>query len=442
MAYDIQSSTISFTYDELSILAEEIRILIVGNAYMPYTMEEYIKKVKRLKLKDLGLRKLRAIQNESRLMAFFPNEIYEILYNRVKNIHRPFLNKSDNEYLIKNAYKGTKVLSDYFYCKRGTVERRLKDLGVSLQDFITTRNHIYTKTEDDFILSHFDKGPTWLGNKIGTSKHSIRRRKNVLSKRIIVSNHDHHYTQEDVDFIKNNYKKGVVYLSKFIGASIDSIYAKATRISNISFKVKDDPNIRTNVAILGGAFNPVTKGHIEIAEYVLKFTNIKEVWIIPCFSHMYNKDMANHEDRLTMCRLAIENEKIKVFDFEITNRIIDGTHAFLKKLLSLEDYASKYNFYYVIGMDNANEFDKWKKADILKETVPFIIVSRGGIDRTGYNQWYTKDLHILLNAGYHIIKSSSTDIRNWIKDGQYDQVVGYVCPKVLDYIKEKKLYLT
>ena len=60
------------------------------------------------------------------------------------------------------------------------------------------------------------------------------------------------------------------------------------------------------IAILGGAMNPITVGHIQIAQFVLNTSKtFDEVWIMPIFKHMYNKEIASAKDRLAMCELAI-----------------------------------------------------------------------------------------------------------------------------------------
>jgi len=47
--------------------------------------------------------------------------------------------------------------------------------------------------------------------------------------------------------------------------------------------------IKTNVAILGGAFDPITIGHVQVAEQVLAKGLVDEVWFMPCFKHRFGK---------------------------------------------------------------------------------------------------------------------------------------------------------
>ena len=56
------------------------------------------------------------------------------------------------------------------------------------------------------------------------------------------------------------------------------------------------------VGIIGGAFNPPTFGHIRMAQVAREY--VDEVWLQPCFNHMYGKNMVSPQQRLDMCRLA------------------------------------------------------------------------------------------------------------------------------------------
>src|SRR5262245_22404448 len=80
---------------------------------------------------------------------------------------------------------------------------------------------------------------------------------------------------------------------------------------------------KTVVAIFGGAFNPITVGHVAVARFVLNSSRVfDEVWLMPCHEHMGGKSMASPEDRLEMCRRASRADgRIKVFDYEIRHQL-------------------------------------------------------------------------------------------------------------------------
>jgi cytidyltransferase-like protein len=117
---------------------------------------------------------------------------------------------------------------------------------------------------------------------------------------------------------------------------------------------------KLNVAILGGAFDPITSGHVAVAEFILNFSSIfDQVWVMPCYQHIY-KQMVSTKHRLEMCKLATAHDRrIKVFDYEIKHKLGGETYNLVKKLMN-EDFAkNKFDFSMIIGLDNANTFDKW-----------------------------------------------------------------------------------
>ena len=91
---------------------------------------------------------------------------------------------------------------------------------------------------------------------------------------------------------------------------------------------------KIKVAILGGAFDPVTKGHIAVAKHVLdNAREFDEAWLMPCFTHMYGKDMTEPGHRLAMCRLAIEaDQRLQVSAYEVKNHVSLQTGKPLQRL--------------------------------------------------------------------------------------------------------------
>lgn len=206
---------------------------------------------------------------------------------------------------------------------------------------------------------------------------------------------------------------------------------------------------KTKVAILGGAFNPITKGHIQLAQFVLNTSGeFDEVWLMPAYHHMYNKEMESAENRLKMCELAIRIDgRIKVFDYEIRHQLAGETFNLFKRLRQEEELNKKYNFSMIIGIDNANTFDKWVNYTELERMVRFVVVPRKGYERDEKVDWYLQKPHIFLNKEVEIIEVSSTLVREKLKEfyvnhmsGDITSLYPYINMEVLEYIISKKLY--
>lgn len=206
---------------------------------------------------------------------------------------------------------------------------------------------------------------------------------------------------------------------------------------------------KTEIAIMGGSFNPITIGHIELAKFVLNNTNCSQVWINPCYKHMYNKDMVSPEHRLEMCKLAAKADgRIKIFDYEIQHKLGGETYHFVKRLLEESFAKDEYNFSYILGLDNANTFDKWVNYQDLERMIRFVVVSRKGVIRNDKVNWYLKQPHIFLQAENEIPEISSTQVRQAIKEmrenGITTQWIEFITKSVgqniFDYIEANNLY--
>jgi nicotinate-nucleotide adenylyltransferase len=160
---------------------------------------------------------------------------------------------------------------------------------------------------------------------------------------------------------------------EIIAGTLKKIESRALQYQAYGRKIK--------VAILGGAFNPVHDGHIAIARFLLDFSGeFDEVWLCPCYSHMYNKVLAPPQHRFEMCRIAAAGDRrIKVFDYEIKNKLGGETFHFVKRLMAESFAKNKYNFSMAIGMDNANTFDSWVNYKDLEKMIRFIVIPREGV---------------------------------------------------------------
>lgn len=223
-------------------------------------------------------------------------------------------------------------------------------------------------------------------------------------------------------------------VSDTIQTTLDKIESRSIQYKSLGRKTK--------VAILGGAFNPITIGHIQTAQFVLNASGqFDEVWLMPAYQHMNCKQMVSSEDRLEMCKLAAKVDgRIKVFDYEIKNKLSGETYYFFKRLAQEVDLYEKYEFSMIIGLDNANSFDKWVNYEELERIAKFVVIPRKGYNRDDKVDWYLKSPHIYMNMETPIIEISSTEIRNMFanKDESSQQ---FLNPEVYKFITDKNLYL-
>lgn len=197
-----------------------------------------------------------------------------------------------------------------------------------------------------------------------------------------------------------------------------------------------------SVAVLGGAFDPVTNGHVAMAKYVLDSCGVfDEVWIMPCHRHMFNKEMAAPEHRLEMCRIATEGMgSIRVSPYEIDQRLSGETYQLVRRLLDERFAKSQYDFSFILGMDNANIFHKWVNYRYLERLARFVVVARPGVDPEEDVDWYRREPHILVPPSDRLLQTSSTLVRSLLRSGQAAMAAQHMHPMVMEYIREHRLY--
>jgi nicotinate-nucleotide adenylyltransferase len=199
---------------------------------------------------------------------------------------------------------------------------------------------------------------------------------------------------------------------------------------------------KIRVALFGGAFDPVTMGHIETARFVLDACNcFDEVWFMPCGIHLHNKKLSSVSDRIEMLRLAINNDgRMKVFPYEIENKLGGETYKTLKLLLQDKRLTEQHQFSMIIGMDNANVFHKWVNFEHLEKLISFVVVPRAGVERDTRVDWYLKPPHIFLGHSDRPLRQvSSTLVKAELKKA-HPNIKDMLPQEVYEYIKQGRLY--
>ena len=204
---------------------------------------------------------------------------------------------------------------------------------------------------------------------------------------------------------------------------------------------------KKRVAILGGAMDPPTKGHVATMEFILKACGeFDEAWTMPCFSHPFSKNMESPKHRLEMCRLATaHNPRLKVFDYEIRHKLTGDTYSLVKRLLDEPMAKDEFEPSLVIGLDNANTIRTWGNWEALTGMIRFVVVQRAGVRRDPKVNWYLKEPHMYLEQEGEIPMISSTKAREYLGVRGFavkchEAVREALGQPVMEYIVKNKLY--
>lgn len=187
------------------------------------------------------------------------------------------------------------------------------------------------------------------------------------------------------------------------------------------------------IAIYGGSFNPIHKGHEQIVEYICndKELNIDKVIVIPVGipSHKENTLKASNV-RLEMCREIFDgNNKVFVSDIEIKENKTSYTYDTLIKIIEI--YGEENEYYEVIGMDSLKNLKTWKNYKELLKLTKFIVFKRKDyvLDEMDKDLLENDRVIILENEYYDF---SSTEIRERIKNKK--DISNFINPKIKKFI--------
>ena len=182
-----------------------------------------------------------------------------------------------------------------------------------------------------------------------------------------------------------------------------------------------------------GSFNPIHIGHLAIANYMLEFTDLDELWMIvsPQNPFKTKNSLASEYDRIKMVEMAIGvNTKMSASDIEF--RLPKPSYT-IDTLTYLEERNPSRKFILLIGSDNLEFFHKWKNYEEILKNYQLYVYPRPGSGLGKYSEY--KNIR-LVNAP--LIEISSSFIRESIKNGKNIQ---YFLPsQVYEYIKHNNFY--
>jgi nicotinate-nucleotide adenylyltransferase len=189
--------------------------------------------------------------------------------------------------------------------------------------------------------------------------------------------------------------------------------------------------------ILGGTFDPVHLGHVEVARQVREDLGLARVLLVPSSSPPHREaPSASPEDRLEMARLAIAGHPgLEVDDVEVRR---GGTSYAVDTLHQLKQVDPGRELVLLLGRDAAVEFGSWHRAAEIGDLARVAVFNRAGSDGGPIDVEAAglPAATILLEVDSPAI--SATEIRDLLALG--GDVSGMVPASVLEYIRDHALY--
>lgn len=189
------------------------------------------------------------------------------------------------------------------------------------------------------------------------------------------------------------------------------------------------------IGLYFGTFNPIHIGHLSIANHMVEFSDLDQVWFVVTPHSPFKKksSLLDNHQRFEMVYQATESyDHLQPSDIEFK---LPQPNYTINTLAHLEEKYPKHDFSLIMGEDNLKGFHKWKNYEVILENYNLYVyprISEGKIE----NQFDDHDKIHRVKAP--IMEISSTFIRNAIKDQK--NIRPLLPNKVWKYIDEMNFY--
>lgn len=187
------------------------------------------------------------------------------------------------------------------------------------------------------------------------------------------------------------------------------------------------------IGLFFGSFNPIHIGHTAIANYMLEFSDLTEIWFVvsPHNPLKEKKTLLEDYQRLEMVQLAIEDDfRFRASDIEF--RLPQPSYT-IDTLTYLHEKHPQHQFCLIVGGDNLSSFHKWKNYQTILDYYPLYVYARPGFKKEDFKA--KGDIQFFDAPQMDI---SSSFIRKAIKEGK--DIRHFLAPKVWKHIREWHFY--
>ena len=133
---------------------------------------------------------------------------------------------------------------------------------------------------------------------------------------------------------------------------------------------------RERIGILGGAFDPIHQGHIQMAASALYSCRLDRMYIIPSGDGAYKSTFAGKEDRWKMVVTACTQDgRLIPSRFEIDHSSPCYT---IHTLQALKKAHPKADLFYVLGADGVLKLHRWHRIEDVLPLCTFLVCPRAG----------------------------------------------------------------
>jgi nicotinate-nucleotide adenylyltransferase len=182
-----------------------------------------------------------------------------------------------------------------------------------------------------------------------------------------------------------------------------------------------------HIGLFFGSFNPVHIGHMALANYMLSFTNMQEVWLVvsPQNPLKSKTGLLDQNHRQFLVDLAIDNA-VGLRSSNIEFKLPQPSYT-INTLVHLQEKYPQHQFSLIMGQDNLQTFSKWKNYEAILKNYHIFVYPRPQTQASEFDSH--PNVHL---TEAPLMEISSTFIRNAIRNKK--DVRFFLPPKVWEEI--------
>lgn len=186
-----------------------------------------------------------------------------------------------------------------------------------------------------------------------------------------------------------------------------------------------------------GTFNPIHIGHLVIANHLVEFSDLEEVWLVitPQSPFKIKKTLLADHHRYQMVYEATKDYP-KLFPSKVEFELPQPNYT-IDTLVHLEErYTDTRQFSLIMGMDNLQGFHKWKNHQAILENYSLHVYPRVSLEAAVEHRFEGhRNIHFI---DAPIMEISSTFIRKQHRAGK--NVRPLLPENVWNYMDEMNFY--
>lgn len=196
---------------------------------------------------------------------------------------------------------------------------------------------------------------------------------------------------------------------------------------------------RQRIGIFGGSFDPVHNAHLALAKTAREILKLDRLIFVPAAQSPLKSVAPSAPDDLRVAMLEEAIREIPATEISTWELEQGGKSWSVRTVCHFEETMPRAKFFWIFGADQLAQLDKWREAETLCRKVSFGVMCRDA-DTLPDVPAPLRKLARVVPIPLPRINLSSTEIRNKISNGKFDELRDCLPQGVLTIIQSHQLY--